>query len=553
MESTQLTPEQQKILHKFLSDPLLRLNSLYHILDKEGATRRFTMNEEQRHLHDHAALRNLILKVRQLGFSTYIALRMLDSCLFIPNFHAGIVDRTLADAKDKLAKIKFAYEHLDYLPENPSKLDIELAYVGKLIKQHFAPKKQNEKIFLESEANFNNGSRIQIGTTHRGGTLQMLHISELGSIARHDPSRANEIITGCIPTVGKTCQIFMESTHEGGKYGVHYEQICAAMDNLALPAEELTPLDFRFFFYTWWQHSEYKQEGVLRETDEHKRYFAQIEAQHNTTISKEQRVWYIAMEKTLQSHMKQEYPSSPEEALNSIEAGNIYSLQIDALRSRGEHKAEFEPVPHRPIFVSWDLGIGDYMSLWWIQPDGRGKWRILDNYTASGLPIDHYIGIVREHDARWGRCSAHVMPHDSGKRDPHLNTYDQSVRDAGYTIIRVRRTQNLWASIDVTRTFLQSCIIHARCWEPTRTPDGSVYLAGMDALANYSSRPMGANGTLAVTPLHDINSHAADALRCFADAAQLGLINPELGNANRFKPGNSTGKPNFASSYLHRR
>lgn len=75
----------------------------------------------------------------------------------------------------------------------------------------------------------------------------------------------------------------------------------------------------------------------------------------------------------------------------------------------------------------------------------------------------------------------------------------------------------------------------------------------MDALANYSSRPMGANGTLAVTPLHDINSHAADALRCFADAAQLGLINPELGNANRFKPGNSTGKPNIASSYLHRR
>lgn len=56
------------------------------------------MNEEQRHLHDHAALRNLILKVRQLVFSTYIALRMLDSCLFIPNFHAGIVDRTLAEA-----------------------------------------------------------------------------------------------------------------------------------------------------------------------------------------------------------------------------------------------------------------------------------------------------------------------------------------------------------------------------------------------------------------------------------------------------------------------
>lgn len=550
VDITHISPEQQKILQKFLSDPLLRLNYLYHILDKDGITRRFVMNAEQRHLHDHAALRNLILKARQLGLSTYIALLNLDSCLFTPNFKAGIVDRTLKDASEKLEKIRYAFDHLDYIPENPTPLDLELAAVGKLIKQHFAPK-ANEKIFLAKEANFNNGSRITIGTTHRGGTLQRLHISELGTIARHDPIRAHEIISGSIPSVGKNCQIFMESTHEGGKYGVHYEQICSAMDNLALPPEELTPLHFRFHFYSWWQHPDYRLDGVLRETDEQKRYFAELEHQLHTTITKEQRIWYIAMEKTEGSRMKQEFPSTPEEALNPIEAGNIYSLQIDSLRARGEHKAEFEPIPHRPIFVSWDLGIGDYMSLWWIQPNGYGKWLILDNYTANGLPIDHYIDIIREHDARWGRCAANVMPHDSSKRDPHLNPYDQSVRDAGYTIIHVPRTQNLWASIDTTRTFLRSCIIHARCWEPTRTPEGNVYLAGMDALANYSSRPMGANGTLAVTPLHDINSHAADALRCFADAAQLGLISAELGNANR--PRTLRTKPNFATSYLHRK
>ena len=149
------------------------------------------------------------------------------------------------------------------------------------------------------------------------------------------------------------------------------------------------------------------------------------------------------------------------------------------------------------------------------------------------------------------RCAACVVPHDGARRDPHLNPYDQAIREAGYSIIRVPRTQNLWASIDVTRTFMQSCIIHTRCWEPTRTPEGNIYLAGMDALANYATRPIGANGTLAITPLHDINSHAADALRCFADAAHLGLINPELGTANR--PRHISAKPNFASTYLHRK
>lgn len=537
-------------MQRFLSDPLLRLYHLYHILDKDGAVCRFAPNAEQRHLHDHAARRNLILKARQLGFSTYIALRILDSCLFTPHFKAGIVDRTLTDAAEKLEKIRFAFDHLDYLPDNPTPLDRDLAAVGKLIKQHYAPPR-GEKIFLAKEANFSNGSRITIGATYRGGTLQLLHISELGSIARHDPIRAHEIITGSIPSVGNNCQIFMESTHEGGKYGVHYDQICSAMDNLALPPEELTPLHFRFHFYSWHQHPDYRLSGVLKETDEQRRYFAGLEARLHTPITKEQRIWYIAMEKILASRMKQEYPSTPEEALNPIEAGNIYSLQIDSLRARGEHKADFEPVPHRPIFVSWDLGIGDYMSLWWIQPNGCGKWLLLDNYTANGLPIDHYLDIIREHDARWGRCAANVMPHDAAQRDIRLNPFNQAVADAGYTIIRVPRTQNLWASIDTTRTFLRSCIIHTRCWEPTRTPEGNVYLAGMDALANYSSRPMGSNGALAVTPLHDINSHAADALRCFADAASLGLISTELGNANRPRPLHN--KPNFASAYLHRK
>jgi len=122
-------------LRKLLTDPKWRINNLYWITDKTGHLVRFRMNWAQEELHDTAHTRNNILKVRQLGISTYMAIRMLDACLFTPNYHAGIVDRTLPDAKAKLGKIKFAFNHLDHLPENPTPQDRALAEVGATIKR----------------------------------------------------------------------------------------------------------------------------------------------------------------------------------------------------------------------------------------------------------------------------------------------------------------------------------------------------------------------------------------------------------------------------------
>lgn len=92
---------------------------------------------------------------------------MLDACLFNANTHCGLIDVTLADATKKLDKARFAYEKL---PPN--------------IKA-FVP-------YLE----WRNGSRIDVGTSHRGGTLQILHVSEMGKISAEAPARSREIRTG---------------------------------------------------------------------------------------------------------------------------------------------------------------------------------------------------------------------------------------------------------------------------------------------------------------------------------------------------------------------
>ncbi len=515
-EEIPLSPEQAAALTELLADQEHRLSLLYHILDKDGRSSRFVPNWAQRRLHQSAHSRNNILKVRQLGISTYIALLILDSCLFIPNFKAGIVDKTLDDACAKLQKIKYAYEMLDYLPEEPTEADIELAAIGRMIKAHFATPN-----FKTHSISFPNGASVVVGASLRGGTLQLLHVSELGYIAAHDPMRANEVITGSLNAVGKNCQVYFESTHEGGKYGVNYEQVLSAMDMIGKP---LSPLDFKFYFFPWFEHEEYQlADSSYQRNEEDESYFAGLETRLDISISPPQRAWYSTMKRVQRSKMKQEYPSTPEEALAPIMDGTIYSHQISSLRERGELKAEFEHEPYRPIYTAWDIGIGDYMSIWWIQPNSHGKWLVLDCYTANGKALSHYIEQLRVRDARWGRCASCITPHDGSRKDPTLTSFNDHLRNAGYAVTQIPRTQDIWGSIENTRELLSSCIIHARCSEPSIC-DGISYIAGVDALANYRTLPAGAHGALKTAPLHDQCSHASDALRAFADGLSRGLL-----------------------------
>lgn len=112
---------------ELLADRWWRLNHLYWIEDKDGQMVRFRPNWAQEELFNNLWYRNTILKVRQLGISTFCAIYMLDLCLFGKNQHCGIIDKTLPDGQAKLRKIAFAYEHLDYLPDNPTMEDRALA------------------------------------------------------------------------------------------------------------------------------------------------------------------------------------------------------------------------------------------------------------------------------------------------------------------------------------------------------------------------------------------------------------------------------------------
>lgn len=525
-----LSTEAETHLTTFLKNRKARINNLYWILDKNGKRTRFRMNWAQDEFYHNMHSRNTVLKVRQLGISTLIAIYILDSMLFNTNWNAAIVDKTLTDAQEKVAKIAFAYSHLDYLPPNPTDADRDLAHIGSLIKQHFAEPKANGDLKQaepkKGEFRLKNGSRVQASTSGRGGTLQFLHVSELGYIAMHDPSRAREIVTGSFNTVGQGGIIVQESTHEGGKFGLNYEQIMQAMSNIGRP---LSPLDFKFFFFPWYKHPDYKiADHSPHETPDDSKYFSSLQSQLHINLSTEQRAWYLSMKKTQGTLMRQEYPSTPEEALNPIVDGTIYCSQIMTLRERGHYAADFQHDPHRPIYTAWDFGISDYTVIWWLQPDGAGRWFVLDCYTANNQPFSHYINILRERDAQFSRCALCICPHDVSKRDLHLSSYGDELQKAGYSVTRIPATSNQWVSIDHTRELLLTCIFHERCSNPTHLGTRE-YISGMNALANYRMPDNAANGTISLHPLHNEASHAADALRTFADAVHLGYITPTLG------------------------
>lgn len=510
-------------------DQYWRLNHLYWIEVKSGPPRRFRMNWAQEELFRNLWTRNNILKARQLGMSTLTALMILDGCLFRENWHAGVVDKTLEDAKEKLRKMTFA---LDCMAEPPMGDDRFGGEDRKAINRFSARWVKLAKPQAKATDIFFVGSKssVKVGTSLRGATLQFLHISEFGCVAANQPKKALKILGGAVNTVDSRGVIIMESTHEGGKYGENYRLTKAAME---MVGRKLSPMDFKFFFFPWWRQPEYSvaEPGSPVVDAGLQKYFGELE-KRGITLDDGKKRWYASQCRTFGYMVRQEYPSTPEEAFESQVEGSIYGGIISDLRSQGRIRAEFEADDAYPLYVSWDIGLSDQMSLWLVQPRGDGRFYVLDHYTAHLHPLSHYFDVVRRWEAVHGqRVELHLLPHDSAKRDPEMVSFDTRFAQAGFRYIRVPRVPDIWAGIHAVRDVLRHCVFHERCSEPVKV-DGEEYISGINALENYQKLPVGANGAQREMPLHNACSHSADAFRTFAEGVKNGFVN-NVGSVRR--------------------
>lgn len=531
-KAKQLTPEEiesEKAIAEKLSNRAWRLNNLYWIEDENGVKRKFRLNWAQRTFFTAMWWLNTILKARQLGMSTLIMLMQLDRALFNENQTCGLIDKTDEDAKKKLARQKFAYDHLDDVD------DPATAQLGAGIKQAVALLVDNRK-----ELEFSNGSKIWAGTSLRGGTVQFLWISELGYIAFHFPDKAKEIKDGALNTVHAGNIVVIESTHEGGKWGLNYAMIKLAQESPAPAA--MTTMDWRFHFFPWWRDPKYVLEIIGSESGffatldpELRDYFANLEKLEGIKLTPAQKHWYAKKQRTQGDAMGKEFPSTPEEALNAVVTGAIYGKIVSKMR-RQRRIVDFEHNRVAPLFTSWDVGQSDFTAMWLLQLVGLDIC-VLDFYENHSEAPAHYVAKVREWERKYGApVTQNLVPHDADNRGPGGKTWVDYAKEAGLTGIKVvPRTPDVWVGINYLRALLPRCYIHltncGREWMRDDLPMPS----GIAALEGYHTKTEVSEGSIKEMPVHDACSHPCDALRTFAEAHARGMLEGTSSTAKETK------------------
>lgn len=501
-----LPPIEEMTAEQFtaaMADPMWRLENLYWIKtktesedeDDEGFVVKFRPNRYQRRLLKRLHHRNIILKARQLGFTTLIQILFLDFALFTPNVRCGVIAHTDDAALKIFKKIKFAYDRL------PDILKAAVPLVT--CNAH--------------EMELGNGSALTVGTSMRSDTIHYLHVSEFGKICAKFPHRAEEVITGTIPSVPTTGIIFIESTAEG-RDGAFFAMSQRA-EALQQSGKELTAKEYRFHFFPWHDAEEYAMDpkGVVITPKDHE-YFDALEAKLKKTISLAKRAWWVSTRDNdfagQEERMWQEYPSTPAEAFQQSTEGTYYKNQLTAARKDGRIR-RLPLLDSVPCMTFWDIGNSDGTAVWVLQRVGmENRWiRFKEGW---GEPYSYFVkwlmslGLV---------FSKHYLPHDADhvRQGQTTNKSPRQMLEEllpGATFETVPRIQDVNWGIQQTRDAFPTYY-----FDEEHCKEGLIHIESYrkkwnERQATWSDEPDKAGG----------HSEAADALRQHGQALAGGMI-----------------------------
>jgi len=487
-----VSPGSIKVLDQ-LGDIHWRLNNLYWCVSDDGKRVKFKMRTAQRKLLLESWWRNILVKARQLGFTTFIDILALDFALFNRNKTVGIIAHNRESATNIYQKkILFPFDNLPDIIKN-AKFD----------------SKVNQRQDAGGYINFSNGSSIRVGTSFRSDTAQFIHISEFAKVCAQYPARAKEIITGTLPTVHRMGRVFIESTTEGA-FGYYFEIAQAARDK-QLSGRELTYLDYKLHFFPWWEDPKYEyrddEASNVMVTDKQHEYFNGLEKKIGKTLNIGRRAWYVANKETLGDLMHQEMPGTFEEAFQTIIEGAYYKAQIDAARADGRI-GSYPPIAGVAVHTSWDLGMNDCQAIWFFQ-EYAGMFRIVNYYQADGEDLTHYCNVIKEYLNEHGcPMGDHWAPHDIQQR---IWTSAQARIDVAYQEygIKFYQAPNIGRAdgIDAVRRVFPRCQFNEESCAH-----------GLKALTAYQKEWDEKRGCYREQPLHNWASDGADAFRMFAVA-----------------------------------
>lgn len=477
--------QKLEIIKNKLGNRTWRINSgkLYKIKNKNSQVVPFKPNIHQRELHNSQHYRNVIVKARQLWFSTDIEIQALDYALFNHNVNVGIIAHKKDLAEDIFQdKIKLARDHLPTYIKNMYEVDSNSA--RQIVFKHKGTKAK---------------STIKVDTSFRSGTVNFLHISEFGKICAKYPKRATEIVSGAIEAVPENGFLFIESTAEGGT-GYFYEITKEAHDNLELN-KKLNKFDYKFHFFPWRDQAEYRIEADEKLSDEWDKYFKDLEDNHDITLDTAQKRRYIQKSRKLWDRIYKEYPSYWEEAFKAAIEGAYYEKNLSYARKQGR-VGKVNVKKNYPVYISWDIGGAggwDDAALRFFQVIGK-EYRFVKYWSGTNYSMeDICIEVI---DQTPYDIEKIFLPHDWRHTEQTIGKKRSDfVRQLWYNVY----TLNIWKlsdEINLVRANFEDCYI-----------DKDECEAWIDALWAYRRRYDEKNEVFRQKPLHNWASHWADAFR----------------------------------------
>lgn len=476
-----------------------RLNNLYHIVDEQGQDVLFRMRPAQERFFEAMHYYNIILKARQLGFTTLIDLIGLDMVLFRKNFTAVIIAETKEKAADIFErKVIHPYDRL------PQELRNWCSVTG-----------QNKN----GEMTFSNGSCIKVMVSARSGTCQFLHVSEYGPVCAKQPAKAREIKTGSLPAVHAGGFCFVESTAMGNS-GYFYDMVQAA-NVKRLTGRALSSQEFKLHFFPWHENPEYVADpDAVVIPSRLLGYFDELYNRHGISLTEEQQAWYAIAESTLHEDMWAEFPSYVDEAFKVAQDGSYYGRAFqDIYRHNRICSVPYET--NLPVYTAWDLGMSDETAIWFLQFYGK-EIRVIDYYENNGEGLGHYANVLREKGYKYAR---HFAPHDIAVRELGSGmSRMETARKLGIRFDRIPTNVDVMGGIENSREMLQYC------WFDEVKTD-----KGRKCLESYKKEWDEKHSCYKTQPLHDWSSHGADAFRTAAQAWKLGYCGDGAASGSRIR------------------
>lgn len=343
------------------------------IRDREGKVRKFQANVIQRKFDAEAARKNIVLKARQMGITTWVSARFFLDVICQPGMLAVQVAHNARAAEQIFGIVHRFYMNL------PQQIREGRLRTSK------ANSRQLVFAAIDSEYRVETANDLDAG---RGMTIQRLHASEVGRW-----KKAEETLASLRAAVTPEGEVVLESTPQG-TFGAFYREWQNAKDS-----------GYVRHFFPWWLEPSYRSDAHVGELTDEEKYLI---AEHGLTPA--QIAYRRELKETHHKLTKQEFA---EDAESCFLASGDCVFDVDKLDARMHECTHFDerealweflpPVAGKKYFIAVDAcgggSEGDFACAQVIDESGLQCAELLARLTPEELAHQIDLLAMRYNDA----------------------------------------------------------------------------------------------------------------------------------------------------------